>query len=83
MKDSSHISLKKMQWFMAERYPLHTHCHGAESLRSLFEKCLTTLERDETPIAYCPVLKESPFQFDQYNQWFRPIVSHFATMKFL
>ena len=43
-----------MQILMGERYPPDINCHGIENLPYLFEnRCLITLEGDETPIAYC------------------------------
>ena len=42
---------------MGERYPPDINCREIENLPYLFEnRCLTTLERGETLIAYCFVL---------------------------
>ena len=37
IKDSPHRSMKKIQLFMGERYPLHIYCHGTENLWYSFE----------------------------------------------
>ena len=56
LKDSSLRSIKKMHFFMGERYPLYSYCHGTENLRYFVEICCpVTLERGEAPIAYCTV----------------------------
>ena len=47
IKDSSHRTTKKM------RYPLHIYSHRIENLNISSKICLMTLERGETPIAYC------------------------------
>ena len=53
---TSHRKMKEMQLFMGERYPPDINCRGIENLPYLFEnRCLTTLERGETLIAYCSV----------------------------
>ena len=46
--------MKEMQLLTGERYPLGINCLGTENLSYLFEnRCLTTLEGGESPMAYC------------------------------
>ena len=54
INDLSHRIMKEMQLLMAERYPIGINFLGIENLSYLFEnRCLTTLEGSETPMAYC------------------------------
>ena len=56
INDFSHRIMKEMQLLMGERYPLGINCIGIENLLHLFEnRCLTTLEGGETPMAYCSI----------------------------
>ena len=56
INDLSHRIMKEMQLLMGERYPLGTNFLGIENLSYLFEnRCLITLEGDETPMAYCSI----------------------------
>ena len=71
-KDSLHSSIKKMQFFMDEGYPLVMYCSGTENL---FEDCLITVERRETSIEYCSVEEES-LQFDQFLVLFESFCNH-------
>ena len=58
MRDSSHRTIKKMQFLRDERCTLHIYCYRVENLLYLSENlCLPTLERGETATAYCVARK--------------------------
>ena len=56
INDLSHRIMKEMQLLMGEKYPLGINLLGIENLSYLFaNRCLITLEGDETPMAYCSI----------------------------
>ena len=56
INDLAHRIMKEMQLLMGERYPLGINFLGTENLSNVFEnRCLITLEGDETLMAYCSI----------------------------
>ena len=71
IKDTLHRSKKKMQFFIGGRYPLHIIAMRLKIFSIRLKIDALTLERDETSIAYCSVLRRVLTIWSMFSAFFQ------------